>query len=52
MFDKQKENQVRIQLMVLESDKEAIQAAAREAGVTMSEYIRTAIKFYYESNHE
>ena len=49
MFNNEKQKPVRIQVMVQPNDKEEIAAAANEAGVTISEYIRKAIKFYYES---
>lgn len=51
MFDKEKSKPVKLQLYVLPEDKAEIVAAATEAGLTMSEYIRQAIKFYYESTH-
>ena len=51
MFDKSNEKQVKVQLMMLESDKEEVLKAAAEAGMTMSKYIRAAIKFYYEATH-
>lgn len=49
MFNNEKQKPVRIQVMVQPNDKEEIAAAADEAGMTISEYIRRAIKFYYES---
>ena len=52
MFDKSNEKQVKVQLMMLESDKEEVQKAAAEADMTMSKYIRAAIKFYYEATHQ
>lgn len=51
MFNKEKTKPVKLQLYVLPEDKAEIMAAATEAGLTMSEYIRQAIKFYYESTH-
>lgn len=51
MFDKEKSKPVKLQLYVLPEDKAEIVAAATEAGLTMSEYIRQAIKSYYESTH-
>ena len=51
MFDKEKVQPVRIQCCVRPEDKEEILAAAAEEGLTLSDYIRKAIKFYYESTH-
>ena len=51
MFDKSNEKQVKVRLMMSERDKEEVQKAAAEAGMTMSKYIRAAIKFYYEATH-
>ena len=51
MFTNEKEKSTKIQIVLLESDKEDLQKAAAEAGMTMSKYIRAAIKFYYEATH-
>ena len=52
MFTREKPQSVRIQVVVHPEDRDEIQAAAAAENLTMSEYIRQAIKFYYEATHK
>lgn len=52
MFTREKAQSVRIQVVVRPEDRDEIQAAAAAENLTMSEYIRQAIKFYYEATHK
>lgn len=52
MFTREKAQSIRIQVVVRPEDKDEIQAAAAAENLTMSEYIRQAIKFYYEATHK
>lgn len=50
MLDKTQVKTIRIQFNVTEQDKEFIYAAAKESKMTVSEFIRQAIKYYVENN--
>lgn len=52
MFTREKAQSIRIQVVVRPEDKDEIQAAAAAENLTMSEYIRQAIKFYYEATQK
>lgn len=52
MFTREKAQSVRIQVVVRPEDRDEIQAAAAAENLTMSEYIRQAIKFYYEATQK
>lgn len=52
MFTREKAQSVRIQVVVRPEDRDEIQVAAAAENLTMSEYIRQAIKFYYEATHK
>ena len=45
MFTREKAQSVRIQVVVRPEDRDEIQTAAAAENLTMSEYIRQAIKF-------